>query len=395
MAREYAMIYRKWIAPLIGIILCSQLLAACSFTFQIIPTPGPTQPVTEALPSTPMTVPHTPTAVQPTEISSSPTPTLIPINTDTIYQLGIYNNIDLPESLRTLAFSPDGSVLAGAGGDAQDFSVHLWHAFSGEEIGALVGPESIVWNVAFSPDGRILASASSDGTVKIWDWHEGQLLKTLDFPDQVGTVSFSPDGQTLAVGGLDDPQNLRAAIWIYSTISWNLLLKIPESVNITAMAYSPDGRWLIGGGASRDVRVWRTSDGTTIYILSHPHPSLDVAISPDNSVAATATCSFAIDDDCQEGGLWLWDLTNGRLIIQLEDFPDTVENVTFSPDGSFLIAASRDGLLRVYDAATYALAFVADPPGGNGVLALSPDGGLLATGGSSGEVRLWKVVERP
>ena len=93
--------------------------------------------------------------------------------------------------------------------------------------------------------------------------------------------------------------------------------------------------------------------------------------------------------------MWLWDLTNGRLIIQLDGFPDTVENVTFSADGSFLIAASRDGLLRLYDAATYELAFVADPPGGNGVMALSPDGGLLATGGSSGEVRLWKVVARP
>src|SRR6185436_6275186 len=147
--------------------------------------------------------------------------------------------------------------------------------------------------------------------------------------------------------------------------------------------------------ASRNVQVWRTSDGTSIYVLSHPHPSIDVAISPDSSVAATATCSFAIDDDCQEGGVWLWDLSNGRLIIQLEDFPDIVENVTFSADGSFLIAASRDGLLRVYDAATYELAFVADPPGGNGVLALSSDDSLLATGGTSGEVRLWKVANQP
>jgi WD40 repeat protein len=38
---------------------------------------------------------------------------------------------------------------------------------------------------------------------------------------------------------------------------------------------------------------------------------------------------------------------------------------------------------------------VADPPGGNGVMALSPDSGLLATGGAGGEVRLWKVAYRP
>lgn len=366
------------------------MLEGCTFSFQVLTTPLPSTPTATALPSTPTAIPASPTAVLP-----SATPTRIPIQTDTLNMLEIYNNLDLPENIRTLAFTPDSSVLAGAGGDTEDFGVHLWHASSGEEIGALVGHESIVWSVTFSPDGLLLASASSDGTVKIWDWREGELLQTLNFPDQVGSVGFSPDGQTLAVGGLDNPQFLSAAIWVYSAASWKLLLKIPEQVNITAMAYAPNGRWLVGGGASRDVRVWRTSDGTTLYILSHPHPSLDVAISPDNTVAATATCSFAIAEDCQEGAVWLWDLTNGRLIIQLADFPDTVENVSFSADGSFLIATSRDGLLRVYDAATYELAFVADPPGGNGVMALSPDNGLLATGGTSGEVRLWKVVYRP
>ena len=69
--------------------------------------------------------------------------------------------------------------------------------------------------------------------------------------------------------------------------------------------------------------------------------------------------------------------------------------MVFSTDGSLLIAASRDGMLRVYDTTNYGLAFLADPPGGNGALALSPDGSLLATGGSNGTVHLWKIVYRP
>lgn len=57
--------------------------------------------------------------------------------------------------------------------------------------------------------------------------------------------------------------------------------------------------------------------------------------------------------------------------------------------------ASRDGTLRAYDTAMYEIVFEADPPGGNGVFALSPAGTFLATGGADGEVRLWRVAVRP
>lgn len=91
----------------------------------------------------------------------------------------------------------------------------------------------------------------------------------------------------------------------------------------------------------------------------------------------------------------MWDLSTGKLIKKLANFPNVVESVAFSADGSALIAASRDGTLRVYATSNYESQFEADPPGGNGVMTLSPDGRLLATGGATGEVRLWKIVERP
>lgn len=374
--------------------LCAWLLDACTFSVQVVPTPGAPLFVTPTVPATPSLPPATETLDA--EVVT-PFATLTPavIRQDTLSLLEIFNNIDVPETVRALAFSPDGEVLAGAGGDADDFTIHLWYTGSGEEIGALEGHGGIVWNLAFSPDGLMLASVSADGTAKIWDWREGILLQTLKFPDQVGTVSFSPNGETIAIGGLDDPQYLTAAIWIYSTSAWKPLLKIPDYVNVTAMTYSPNGRWLVGGGASRNVQVWRTSDGTSVFTLNHPHPSLDVAVSIDSAVAATATCSFAVDDDCTEGAVWLWDLTTGKLIQHLRGFPDTVENVIFSADGSLLIAASRNGTVRAYDTSTFAVVFDADPPGGNGALALSPDGRFLATGGVDGEVRLWRVVTRP
>ena len=377
------------IPSVILIVAGAFLLDACSFSFQVL-TPVSSQPTATSLPSTPTMVPPTPT-----DVLSSATPTQPSINADTILMIEIFRTLSPQEIVRGLAFTPDGRVLAAAGGNSEDFAIHLWDAASGEAIGTLSGHSGIVWDVAFSPDGRLLASASSDGTARIWDWRSGNLLKTLDFPDQVGIVSFSPDGQTLAVGGLDDLQNLKAAIWTFSTSTWEPLLKIPEYVNITAMTYSPNGRLLIGGGASRNVQVWRTSDGTSIFTLNHAHQALGAVVSPDSSIAATGTCTLTLNEQCTEGSVWLWDLFTGRLVNKLGDFPDVVEEVVFSADGSLLIAASRDGMLRVYDTTNYELAFLADPPGGNGALALSPDGSLLATGGTNGAVHLWKIVYRP
>jgi WD40 repeat protein len=311
--------------------------------------------------------------------------------------LEIFMNIREGETLHSAAFTPDSAVLAWAGGNAEDFAIRLWDVANGQSIGRLDGHTGIVWAVTFSSDGQMLASVSSDRTAKIWDWRNRTLIQSIDLPGEIVSVSFSPDGQILAVGGVDEPQGdvQNAAIWTFFTGSWNPLLKFPEYLNISALAYSPDGRFLVGGGTSRNVQIWRTSDGTSLFTLNHAHQVLDAAISPDGSTVATATCQITLNDECTEGSVWLWNLANGRLIDKLKGFPDVVESVVFAVDGSSLITASRDGTLRFYATTDYQPLFEATPPGGNGVLALSPDGGLLATGGTNGEVHLWKVVYRP
>jgi len=296
-----------------------------------------------------------------------------------------------------MAFSPDGTVLATAGGNTEDFAIHIWEVASGREIGTLGGHSNIVWGVAFSPDGQMLATVSSDGTAQVRDWRNGDILKILNFPGEVVSVSFSPDGQNLAVGGVDEPLNqiLNAAIWTFSVGSWEPLIKFPEYWNITAMTYSPSGESLVGGGTSRNVQVWRASDGTPVFTLNHAHQVSKAAISPDGSTVATATCETVINAECTEGGVWLWDLSTGRLIRKLVGFADIVESLAFSADGSSLITAARGGMLRFYGTADYQPLFEFTSPGGVSALVLSPDGGLLATGNVNGDVNLWKVVDHP
>ena len=69
-------------------------------------------------------------------------------------------------SAQSVAWSPDGRMLASAGGSYR--TVRLWDPATGEQLAVLEGHTDYVSSVAWSPDGRTLASGSRDDTVRLW-----------------------------------------------------------------------------------------------------------------------------------------------------------------------------------------------------------------------------------
>ncbi len=103
--------------------------------------------------------------------------------------------------IHDLAFSPDGKYLASGG---RVPAVILWDVASGEVIRTFRLTDNSI-SMDFSPDGTILASAGGyEHEVRLWDVESGDLLRSLPHNDQIMTVAFSPDGKLLAAGCFDN-----------------------------------------------------------------------------------------------------------------------------------------------------------------------------------------------
>jgi len=230
------------------------------------------------------------------------------------------NGLPLPtsrghtNSVNSMAFSPDGKILA-SGSDDQ--TIRLWKVSSGQCLTILQGHTSVVDSVAFSPDGKILASESDDQTICLWEVRSGQCLTILQGHNyRVKSVAFSPDGKILASGSGD--QTVR--LW---EVSSNQCFTILQGHNhrVKSVAFSPDGKILASGGGDQTVRLWEVSSNQCFTILQgHSGRIKSVAFSPDGKILASGSGDLTVR---------LWEVSSNHCLTILQGHTSVVRSVAF------------------------------------------------------------------
>jgi WD40 repeat protein/uncharacterized caspase-like protein len=208
------------------------------------------------------------------------------------------------------------------------------------------GPQSSIRGVTFTSDGKYLVSAGWDKVVRVWDWRAGKTVRTirgqagLGEQGRISAMALSPNGRWLAVAASTVG---RIRLYDFATGELRAVPK-EQRTSVSSLAFSSDSKLLISGEGSKDPSaiIWDVEAGQA------PHPPLR---------GHTGAISW----------------------------------VGFTPDGLRVLTASSDKTLRLWNVADGAL--IGQPMlvhgDGDVVAAISPQDGTIASADASGEIRLW------
>jgi WD40 repeat protein/tetratricopeptide (TPR) repeat protein/tRNA A-37 threonylcarbamoyl transferase component Bud32 len=297
-----------------------------------------------------------------------------------------------------LEFSPDGSRLLATcnpffmdRGDVEPAGwVQVWDVATWKPKIPPLKHDFRVWHASFSPDGTRIVSGGNDAKARLWDAATGKpvLKEPLHHNYAVHYVTFSPDGKRIVSACGSEP-NGEARIW-NAADGLPITPPLKHSASAYLTRFSPDGGRFLTVAGSRyagrgEVRIWNRDGAPIMPTLKQAAMVTNAAFSPDGRFVITAS---------EEGWVHLWDVGLVHTTVpSLDDGAPRYKEVAVTEDGSRAMTTSRDGVLRLWDTNT---GRPVGPPltdvGPVALASLSPEGGHLLTTDDKHCVLLWDLV---
>jgi WD40 repeat protein/tRNA A-37 threonylcarbamoyl transferase component Bud32 len=247
----------------------------------------------------------------------------------------------LLSSANSLAFSPDGDLLASGYADG---TIIIRATSTGQEVLRIPAHKSVVSSVLFTADGKRLISASHDHTVKLWNarvrvWDPAEEKEAESVPCCSGAVTkavLSTDGRLLGIA------DANGTVTVWSLAEKRTVQTFTKHRGaVFGLAFQPRGSLIASGGADGKVRLWDAASGEEKSAPFGDGVAVKaVAFSPDGRRIVTSDWRRSVR---------IWDAATGQELLDLPGHVTPVFDLAFRADGSVLVTGSSDGQLCVWD----------------------------------------------